>query len=393
MSEYLTAGKETNTPILARLYSDIGDEERFHLEQLMYAKSTITGEKYMPRDPEVKAEYEELLAQGMDEETAMCTAIDKRGIMSTNDDDDDDESIDDMLDDIEILEQTIDLHIKNFVLETTLIHKGQDIESIYQESMYNGYDNNGSSNVHVFRMIGNFISTIGNLIKKLLNFIKSNISNVYKRHKEIKRFIANNGLSGLFKEGLKLYVYTDGQGSVRNCFDKTFKQVQGFIYDLLNMMCSVEQDIGVKITYNFKYFDKPKRDKLMPAMKNSKFHKTKIVLNDNNRDEIAKIFFDPDYKNESPYLKLTKLLNQVNPLVLNRKEILKEFEKLQSNTQSLYYRDKQKFNSLIDEFKQIMNIIAMFVKCIGADVKTLFEFSKKVSDAATDGLNNIPQNQ
>ncbi len=38
-------------------------------------------EKYEPRDPEVKAQYEELMNGGMDEETAAYTAMDKRSML------------------------------------------------------------------------------------------------------------------------------------------------------------------------------------------------------------------------------------------------------------------------------------------------------------------------
>ena len=49
----------------------------------------MTGEKYEPRDPDVKAEYDELMNQdGMDEETAISTMAD-RGILSVNNVDDD----------------------------------------------------------------------------------------------------------------------------------------------------------------------------------------------------------------------------------------------------------------------------------------------------------------
>ena len=58
MQAYFKAGKETKNAVLARLYNDIGAEEAFHSEQLLYAKAELTGEKYEPSDPEVKKEYE-----------------------------------------------------------------------------------------------------------------------------------------------------------------------------------------------------------------------------------------------------------------------------------------------------------------------------------------------
>lgn len=70
--------------MLSRLYGHIGAEEAMHVEELNYAKSKITGEKYVPSDPEVKKDYEELLAQGMDEDDAMNTALDRYGIYKAN---------------------------------------------------------------------------------------------------------------------------------------------------------------------------------------------------------------------------------------------------------------------------------------------------------------------
>jgi rubrerythrin len=90
INDYFDASKDTRDEDLRTLFSDIGHEERFHLEQLMYAKSKLTGEKYEPRDPEVKAEYEELMNGGMDEETAAYTAMDKRSMLGEDDGDDSD---------------------------------------------------------------------------------------------------------------------------------------------------------------------------------------------------------------------------------------------------------------------------------------------------------------
>ena len=49
MNEYLQAAKDTNNDTLRRLFADIGNEERFHMEQLLYAKCEETGEKYEPK--------------------------------------------------------------------------------------------------------------------------------------------------------------------------------------------------------------------------------------------------------------------------------------------------------------------------------------------------------
>jgi hypothetical protein len=110
IGEYFTAAKETNIDVLRRLYSDIGEEERFHSEQLIFAKSQITGETYVPRDPDVKAEYEKLLDMGMDEETAMTTAVDKVGLMNrerTVTPEEEAQQREDLIEDMEVVEYSM----------------------------------------------------------------------------------------------------------------------------------------------------------------------------------------------------------------------------------------------------------------------------------------------
>jgi hypothetical protein len=115
MNEYMDGAKETNVDVLRRLYADIANEERFHMEQLLFAKSELTGEKYIPRDPDVKSEYEELLKMGMDENTAMQTAVDKchiRGISVSVDDDADE--MKETQEEVETLEYAVEMFAENF---------------------------------------------------------------------------------------------------------------------------------------------------------------------------------------------------------------------------------------------------------------------------------------
>jgi ribosomal protein S18 acetylase RimI-like enzyme len=115
MNEYMDGAKETNVDVLRRLYADIANEERFHMEQLLFAKSELTGEKYIPRDPDVKSEYEELLKMGMDENTAMQTAVDKchiRGISVSVDNDVDE--MKETQEEVETLEYAVEMFAENF---------------------------------------------------------------------------------------------------------------------------------------------------------------------------------------------------------------------------------------------------------------------------------------
>ena len=58
---YFEAAKNTNNEFLVKLYSDIGDEERFHTEQLLQAKAQLTNETYPTSDKEVTDEENELI--------------------------------------------------------------------------------------------------------------------------------------------------------------------------------------------------------------------------------------------------------------------------------------------------------------------------------------------
>ena len=241
MNEYLQGAKDTNIDVLRRLFADIGNEERFHMEQLLYAKCELTGEKYEPKDPDVKSEYEELLKMGMDEETAMQTAIDKchiRGSISIEETNDEAVSL---KEDTATLEQyahncafMIDQFMKavdNEVFDPEKYDKANDtfLECfIVTEGAYIGDDNgadagNGGINVkkHPLRAIHNIIGTLLDLIQKLINKIKQLITNLRNRSREIKRFLKRYSLAGIFKDGIRMYFYDlDNPAEVNNALDQ-----------------------------------------------------------------------------------------------------------------------------------------------------------------------------
>lgn len=137
MNEYMDGAKETNVDVLRRLYADIANEERFHMEQLLFAKSELTGEKYIPRDPDVKSEYEELLKMGMDENTAMQTAVDKchiRGISVSVDNDVDE--MKETQEEVETLEYAVEMFAENFdsfMKEFEMSDREKSIDKFVQE--------------------------------------------------------------------------------------------------------------------------------------------------------------------------------------------------------------------------------------------------------------------
>lgn len=140
MNEYMDGAKETNVDVLRRLYADIANEERFHMEQLLFAKCELTGEQYQPKDPEVKSEYEELLKMGMDEETAMQTAVDKCHIRGSISEDDEDERME-IQADVETMEMTINMFNQLYDNVYTVMESGTPKEvdhafEIFVEATY-----------------------------------------------------------------------------------------------------------------------------------------------------------------------------------------------------------------------------------------------------------------
>lgn len=222
IGEYFDAAKNSRDSNLMRLYSDIGGEERFHVEQLTYAKAQLTGEPYEPKDPDVKKEYEELLAMGMDEETAMTTAVDKVGLAPGPVEASSEKSFDEITDEMDFVESMLFQNaFATCIMECTLdesldnINKFIDVfvenYQIYQE------DFNGSGTRSARE---NERWTAGFLISKMVGFIRSMLKKVREavsnfnakvRHKRAKilDWVEENGIQGLFKDGIPLYFYNN----------------------------------------------------------------------------------------------------------------------------------------------------------------------------------------
>lgn len=307
INDYFDATKDSNDETLRRLYGDIGHEERFHLEQLLYAKSTITGEKYEPRDPEVKKEYEELLAMGMDEDTAMSTAFDKRSMAQEDDDSDD---LDDEQEDAEVLE----FAVSNFVaseelletlhtvrtpslqksidtfMEAYLIQEG--IDNVAAKAPSVATANNVARNNGPIRMIFNGLKAIIRFVKKLAQNVKITCKKLLTRQKRIHQFIKQNGISGIFANGVSLYFYND-----KNCtyMDAALQYVDmcdrltGIIANNVNMR-NEWQHIAV-LPSNVNPITFGNFDNGISILKGVVLTKTKVVVTQDNKGKLAELFF------------------------------------------------------------------------------------------------------
>lgn len=401
INDYFDGAKDSNDETLRRLYGDIGHEERFHLEQLLYAKSTLTGEKYEPRDPEVKKEYEELLAMGMDEDTAASTAIDKQGMNGVDDGDDSD---------MEELEQ------EAAMLETTLFqneiltyyceqfsHQNMDdtvnvfIEAYIQEEM----DNVTTAPKEV--------KQIQNPIKLLIKGLKITINGIIRMSRIIRdtatknklktyrkmEWIKKNGISGLFAGGINLFFYSDKA----NKFD--METPAKYVDLLYRLSKQVGENCGIRLkasaTHNT--IANPIRfnsiSEGLNILKNVVLTKTKVIVNDNNKDALAREFFG--YSDEKINVKVKHDANQpgVNHSgnIYNRLEvmvmvtqqyckiaedILDAFALFEGDVNSIYYKNRALYNKGYTVMKMIVDKYNEFVRAMAHDLKTLIKLDNGI---------------
>ncbi len=222
VSEYFNAAKESKEPNLMRLFSDIGDEERFHLEQLIYAKSTITGEEYEPQDPKVKKEYQELIDMGLDEETAMTTAIDKVQLMPK-------EATEDMSEDeaadfeegfrlisatslqtavmLEAAIDTSDVMVQLSENSTAFLEQMIIMEEVDNLNTRQGQKDLGSKNPIVI-LIKAFVAIYGAIIN-LARKARLAFQKIHLRDKRKWAWIKKHGIGAIFAKGVSFYFFSE----------------------------------------------------------------------------------------------------------------------------------------------------------------------------------------
>lgn len=309
MNDYFEAGKNTNIEVLRRLYADIGAEERFHAEQLIYAKCVITGEKYEPRDPKVKEEYKELLEMGMDEDTALSTAFDKRSM--TQDGDDEGDDLFEEQQDAEVLEYAVSQFVAaEELLQNIDIAKLPSMEHsietfveayVFQEAIDNVAPGASSAatanNVQKksggpIKLLVKAFTTLIQFIRKLGQNLKMTIRRITTRMKRIHQFIKENGISGIFAKGVYLYFYNDKNCTYMNSalqYIDMCDRLTGIIANNVNMRGSWHSSNilpnGVNpITFgNF--------DKGLDMLRGVVLTKTKVIVTQDNQGKLAELFF------------------------------------------------------------------------------------------------------
>ena len=421
INDYFDASKDSHDSNARRLYSDIGREERFHMEQLMYQKSAFTGEKYEPRDPEVKKEFEELLQLGMDDHTAMQTAIDKRSMETTTD------SVDEM--DFEILEYAANnsltmLHQAEIILEASMYayyHRADNtakqygviLEAYFQEEVVNTArapkELKGTPNPFAL-LLKAFKAALKGLSSLTANIRESSERSRINRHARLE-WIKKNGITGLFKSGKYFYFYNDT--------DAAFNMVIPVQYvDLLyRLSVDIGKKCGVTVTeqgYHGTIKNPIKYGSIedgMAKIRSLNMTKTKVIVTDKNKDALINEFFGYSDKkinvkvwNEEANRAIYESNNVYNKLmcfaVITAKysqvtdQILEVMQGLQGNMNSIYYKDRNAYNKYVGYMETIVKTYMSITKAATSDLTEMLSLDKEgIKDvtASRDAGNKLPE--
>lgn len=418
ISEYAEAAKTSHEDILQRLYSDISDEERFHLEQLMFAKAELTGEKYMPTDPAVKREYEELLELGMDEEDAMATAIDKTGLRKQIEEADGDieQDTQKLEADIEMLEAAVyNTELLIAIMEQAEDQRDEKIlnqiqvftESFYQEAIMNTADASDEMRkpfnpfVALYKLITGIMTVISNLIVTFKNWMIA----MKQKRQASRSWIQNHGIQGLFERGVHMYLWDDSKQEfsfqqmawfidglyliARECGNDAFKPnghiIDQQLYD--KYMKPFNDDLPLALDSNSIGLT---RETVLDRLNSLNMMKTKIIVNKQNENklmelffgytEIAMIKFNPEskqqvqLKSQNVYNSIQYILDICNYYGKMTGELIKGFQTIgegSSNRNTIFYTNRNQYNEDYRQLKLVVKGYSTFSNCMTHDLRVI----------------------
>lgn len=420
INDYFDAAKDSHDSNARRLYSDIGHEERFHMEQLLFQKAQFTGEKYEPRDPEVKKEYEELLQMGMDDETAMHTAVNK--VPSPDD------YTTDFVEYANDLSNTV-IDQAAFIIETAKYmweHRadksirdcGVVLEShFYQEEMINMASSQNKKDAQSKGPLKMIADAFKAVLKSLSNFtkvVRGKEEERRLRNKRRREWIQKNGWEGLFKGGRSFYFYSPK--------DDAFNMVYPCQY--VDLLYRLSVDIGKKcgVTPTKEGYHGTMKNPIrynsiedgMAKIKNLKPTATKIVITDKNKDALLDELFGYSdkkidvamwneelnraiYESNNVYNKITAFQCVTKQYAEVSNGIYDVMDNLQNNANSIAWKDKITYNKYM---KWMSEILAAYTNLLNAAQKDLEAMDSipdsgdvKGATASRDMGNKLPEGE
>jgi rubrerythrin len=421
MNEYMDGAKETNVDVLRRLYADIANEERFHMEQLLYAKCEMTGEKYVPKDPDVKAEYEALLKMGMDEETAMQTAVDKchiRGSITIEDDIDD---VDEISKDMETMESTLMMFNALYDSTQMILESGnaspEDVNRAYdvfaeacvvQEAVYDATAASSEKSalskankhgpIQLLRDTIRFlIRAVMTMIRKFVEFIKR----VSNRSREIRRFIKQNGLGAIFDEKASFYfinlkypqaAYVDTHlDTLLGLAADTLQACASSLNVALNVQVHVQRDPKLNINNNMQ--------RGAELLQGVQLVKSAFVIpkDENEYERIATALFglsaeyDVDGKTYNTLNTLKLKCDAWSRFMQYTEGFLNQMDSLQQHTGSVYYTNRKKYDQAEKCLEAVVKTCKAWISAIQSDINTIIKLDQKAMIAATEEAEKYSQ--
>lgn len=410
MNDYFDAGKNTNQEILRRLYADIGAEERFHAEQLIYAKCTLTGEKYEPRDPKVKEEYQELLEMGMDEDTAIYTTIDKMSL-SQSSDEMTDEDMKDIQEDVATTESML---LQNELILDTILENAnfltnkisEQYESFVEQYVYLEDVSNVSTAPKSLQKgqspIRFIAKSFSNIIKFLMNLarrIREYMTRSRIKRDKIKRWVKNHGVKAVFEPGYSFYFYDDKTGkfntndALKYC-DLLFKLTKQ-IADRCGLSLNFNNPVRINNTIGYGSIERGielingvvmSKTKVVITDKNESYFRhvlfgysdTKIPMikteNDENGDEVNKL------ENESfnIYNSFTAILSIISQCSKLTNEVVIAMANLEGDPNSVYRSNYSEYRKMVKNISIVVKGYNTIIKALNADLNTMLKIDNGV---------------
>ena len=422
INDYFDASKDSHDSNARRLYSDIGHEERFHMEQLLFQKAQFTGEKYEPRDPEVKKEYEELLQLGMDDHTAAATALDKASIEYDGDAATEETA--------EILEHSVSnvltllrqnqilLEAANYMYDKRAYNNiiepyGVILEQYYQEEVTNDSHAPKKSKRSPMDVLIQAIKTILDAIKELAHNIREKLKQSKANFKYNKMALKEPGvLEQVFSNDINLYFYND--------IDKAVNMVIPVQY--VDLLYRLSVDIGKKcgVTITKKAYHGTVRKPIkynsiqdgIAKIKNLSMTKTKVPVNDKNREHLIDEFFGYSekkvpvkvwneaankaiYESNNVYTKLELFCLITESYCGITLAILEVMQGLEGNMNSIYYKDRAKYNECKKNMDIVVKTYSMLLNAATSDLKEMLKLDKKAIQVtrSRDAGNPLPEGE
>ena len=401
VDRYFDAVKNTKVPILSRLYGDIGSEERFHAEQLLYAKSVLTGQEYKPVDPEVEKEYRELLGMGMDEETAASTAIDKCTMMDAGACDREKfgeiqeyvESIDELFHYNGLLLTITEQAISN--PRTDVIGSyGVFLEAcFYQEGITNVSRKAGNApkEFNPIALVGKGIKKFVELMFKMAKSFRDASNQSREAFKSKSQWIKDHGISGIFARGISLYLYDDRTSTINT------NEIIRYVDMLYRLTKAVAGTVGLRFT------DKANRtpisnplqfnsiDTGLDILRNVVLTKTKVIVTKENEAALAKEFFG--YTDAKLNVKDSSGVRSKSANIYNRmaaiaqitgeyaeitRGVVDAVAQLEGDVSSVYYKNRKAYTKAVSVLQEITALYNRIAAAISHDMNAIMKLDKGI---------------